>query len=72
MTITDYSAQNLKTLPKLEVGLEWLNCNNNQLTELKDLPVGLKVLNCYNNLFPPEEKEKIKKYCKEKNIYLSI
>ena len=51
-----------------------LYCYDTQITSLPELPASLQKLDCSHTPLSrnPEEKDKLKKYCKEHNIFLSI
>lgn len=56
------------------VDIRYLHCYRNKLTELKGIENLTKLvqLNCFENEFPTEYRLYLRKYCKEKNIDLTI
>jgi Leucine-rich repeat (LRR) protein len=72
----DCFSKNLTDLDGLKSlkNLKYLYCHNNQLTELNGLENlrNLKILSCFNNKFSLSEKYRIKKYCRENDIFLNI
>jgi len=70
----DCAFSQITSLPELPDSLQQLWCFNIQITSLPELPASLQILNCSGTPLSrnPEEKDKLKKYCKEHNIFLSI